>query len=115
MSPMHELSITREILNIALAEAEKHGARRLTAIHIQIGQLSGIVPESVQFYLDMLAQGTIAEGVKLQATIVPITARCPTCDATFPVEALQFTCPTCGGPLALLTGQELQIESIEVE
>jgi len=115
MSPMHELSITREILHIALAEAEKHGAKRLTAINLQIGQLSGIVPESVQFYLDMLAQGTIAEGVQLKATIVPVTARCPTCDATFPVEELQFTCPTCEGPLALLTGQELQIESIEVE
>ena len=112
---MHELSITREILHIALAEAEKHGAKRLTAINLQIGQLSGIVPESVQFYLDMLAQGTIAEGVQLKATIVPVTARCPTCDATFPVEELQFTCPTCSGPLALLTGQELQIASIEVE
>jgi len=31
------------------------------------------------------------------------------------VEELQFTCPTCEGPLALLTGQELQVESIEVE
>jgi len=112
---MHELAITREILNIALDEARKHGAKRITAIHLKVGALTQVVPECVEFYLEILAKGTIAEGAKLETTIVPLTAHCEKCDLTFPVEDYCFLCPRCGGAASVASGRELYIESLEVE
>jgi len=62
---MHEPAITRNILDIALNEAEKYGAKRIVAIHLRVGPLTQVVPKCVKFYLEFLAKGTIAEGVKL--------------------------------------------------
>jgi hydrogenase nickel incorporation protein HypA/HybF len=112
---MHEMAITQSLLEISLAEAAKAGAGRVTVIRLKVGALTGIVPDSVAFYLDMLAKGTPAEGARLVAEVVPVTARCPACDHTFPVEDLVFLCPRCGGPAQLATGRELAVESLEVD
>ncbi len=115
METMHEMSITQSLLDVALAEAAKAGAKRITAINVRIGALTGIVEESVAMYLDLLAKDTPAEGVHLVATVVPVTAHCVACDLTFPVDDLAFVCPKCGGMAQAATGRELFIESLEVE
>lgn len=112
---MHELVITQSILDIALNEAEKHSAERIVAIHLKVGALTQVVPECVEFYLGVLAKGTIAEGARLKTTIVPLTARCEKCDLIFPVEGFCFLCPRCGGATSVASGRELYIESLEVE
>lgn len=112
---MHEMAITESLVEIALAEAEKAGAKRIAAVHLKIGALTGIVPESVEFYMGMVAKGTKAEGARLITTLLPVTAHCPACGSDFSVDDLVFLCPTCGGPGQVVTGRELLIESIEVE
>jgi hydrogenase nickel incorporation protein HypA/HybF len=112
---MHEMSITQSLLEIALAEAAKSGAKRITAINLQIGALTGVVEESVAMYLEFLAKDTPAEGVRLVVTAMPVSARCPSCDFTFSVEDLVFVCPRCGGMAQVVTGRELFMESLEVE
>ncbi len=42
---MHEPAITRNILDIALNEAEKYGAKRIVAIHLRVGPLTQVVPK----------------------------------------------------------------------
>jgi hydrogenase nickel incorporation protein HypA/HybF len=114
-SELHEMSITQSLLDLAMVEAEKARATRITAIHLRIGVLTGVVAESVSFYLDFLAKGTPAEGAKLVATVVPVTARCTACGTTFPADDLIFTCPECGGKAQVAGGRELFMESLEVE
>lgn len=109
------MAITESLVEIAVAEAQKAGARRVTAINLKIGALTGIVPESVTFYMDLVAKGTLAEGARLATTVLPVTAHCPACDAGFAVEDLVFLCPKCGGPGQVVTGRELLIESLEIE
>ena len=68
---MHELSITEHLLDRCLREAEaRHGAR-IRTIRLCIGPLRGIVPDCIQVYLDMLAEGTAAEGARIEAEILP--------------------------------------------
>ena len=64
---MHELSITEHLLDDCIREARKQNASRIRVIRLVIGQLKGIVPDCIQIYLDMLAEGTIAEGARIEA------------------------------------------------
>ena len=73
---MHELPITESILEIAIRHAEKAGAKRITDIHLVIGQLSSIVDESVSFYWDIISKDTIAEGAELHFRRVQIQMLC---------------------------------------
>ena len=47
---MHELSVTENILKTSLEYADREHAVKVTAINLNIGQLSSIVDDSVQFY-----------------------------------------------------------------
>jgi hydrogenase nickel incorporation protein HypA/HybF len=113
---MHELSITESLLQVALAAAEKHGAKKITRIRIVVGELSQVAPLSVQFYLDILGKGTVAEGAQLETTHVPLRAACEACGEQFAVAAYRFACPKCGaGDTTLVSGREMYLDSIEVE
>ena len=113
---MHELSITESILKIALQHAEQAGAKRITQLNLVIGELSGVVGESVQFYWDMIAQDTIAEGSKLHFECVPASLRCLNCEHVFPMDGRSYMCPECGESRGVAAGgDDFRLESIEVE
>ncbi len=114
---MHELAVTESILHIALDEAARHGAQRLTAIHLVVGELTGYVPDSIQFYFDVLSQDTPAAGAVLAVRRVPARVRCASCQADYAPEAgLLWLCPACGGLGGeVISGQELLVESINVD
>lgn len=78
---MHELSLTQALLDTALRHAQRAGARKINALHVQVGALSGIVAESVRFYFDFVSQGTLAEGARLNIEMTPPSARCRVCGA----------------------------------
>jgi hydrogenase nickel insertion protein HypA len=78
---MHELSITRSLLDQALAEAEKHGAKGIGRIRLLLGESGGVVPDCVQFYFDEMKKGTAAAEAELEFKRVPLRIRCPKCGA----------------------------------
>jgi hydrogenase nickel incorporation protein HypA/HybF len=113
---MHELSVTEEILRVAVEHAERAQARRITDIHLVVGNLSTIVDDSVQFYFDFLSPDTIAAGAKLHFTRVPACLRCRQCGHEFEPQAMDWRCPTCGALGGdVLTGREFYLDSLEVE
>ena len=113
---MHELAITHSMLDIVLERAKESGARKVEAINLVIGELSGFVEESVRFYFDFLAKNTIAEGAALNFKPVSPRARCRSCDQPFELGELYWSCPQCGGSdIEITAGKELFIESIDIE
>ncbi len=78
---MHELSITRSLLDQALGEAEKHGAKHISRIRLLLGEGGSVVPDCVRFYFDEMKKGTAAEGAELEFKTVPLRIRCPKCGA----------------------------------
>ena len=113
---MHELDITQSMIDIVLEQAEKAGAERVETIKLVIGELSGYVEESVQFYFDFLVKGTLAEGATLSFTSVPAQARCRNCARVFNLKEFDWSCPDCGqDSIEITAGKELFVESIEVE
>ena len=113
---MHELSVTQSVLDLALEYAGRASAKRITHINLVIGELSGIVDESVQFYFDFVSKGTLAEGAQLAFEWQPACLRCRACGHEFALEDGNWACPACqslGGEF--IAGRELYMDSIEVE
>jgi hydrogenase nickel incorporation protein HypA/HybF len=113
---MHELSITQSILDISLRHAEQVNARRIVGINLLIGKFSSVVDDSVQFYWDMIAEGTIAEGATLHFERIPAEMTCRDCNTTFAPTDSTFECPACLSPRVYISkGTEMRVESIDVE
>lgn len=112
---MHELSVTQSVLDIALRHADEAGAKRITRLNLVVGDLSSIVDESVQFYWDIISEGTIAEGADLHFERVPGTLRCLACGHTFSLNE-DFVCPACGEKqVVAVGGDDFRLDSIEIE
>ena len=115
-SAMHELSVTENILNIALTHAEKSSASRVTDIFLVIGQLSSIVDDSVQFYWDFVSENTICSGAKLHFQRKPARFLCSSCNNEFQIKDELTSCPSCGGmQITITSGEEFYVDSIEIE
>jgi len=116
VSYMHELAVTQNILEIALRHAEKANAQRITQLNLVIGELAGIVDDSVQFYWDIITRDTIAEGSQLHFDRRTAVLRCTQCGHTFPLNSQEYRCPICGDHRVIACGgDEFRLESIEVE
>jgi hydrogenase nickel incorporation protein HypA/HybF len=112
---MHELAVTESILEIATQTAKEHAATKVTDIYLRLGQLSSIVDESVQFYWDIISQGTLAEGAELHFTHVPARLRCKDCGTEFELTEELTPCPACQSiTLEIIQGEEFQVDSIEI-
>lgn len=112
---MHELSVTQNILDIALRYAEKLEADQITDIYLVIGQLSSIVDDSIQFYWELIAKETIAEHAQLHFQRRSAEFRCNHCHQTYAMTA-DLKCPYCdSSDVQIIVGDEFYLEAIEVE
>ncbi len=103
-------------LQLALDRAREAQASKVYCIRLRVGELSGVVPDSLQFAFEALTPGTAAEGAKLDIEHVPARFWCAQCQREFVVEDTFPECPDCHVPSGeLRTGRELEIASLEVE
>jgi hydrogenase nickel incorporation protein HypA/HybF len=113
---MHELAVTESLLEIALRHARQQNARRITGLYLVLGQWSSMVDDSIQFYWDIICDGTIAKGATLHFRRVPVVLTCQDCGKEYQPASEEFACPNCGGTHAKVkTGEEFYLESIEVD
>jgi hydrogenase nickel incorporation protein HypA/HybF len=75
---MHELSIALSIVEMASEQAAQRSVE-ISAIHIRVGELSGVVKEALLFCYPLACEGTPLEGSKLvvqdvQGTQLEVTA-----------------------------------------
>ncbi len=113
---MHELAVTENLLDIALRHGKSAGAKKITDLYLVIGPLSSIIDESVQFYWDILAKETIAEGAKLHFKRTQCKFICLDCNQEFLLKEGNYFCPYCGSINGkILSGDEFYLESIDIE
>ena len=113
---MHEYSITQSIVQISNEEALKHEAKKITEIRLKIGELSGLVPESLQIYFEMISQGTLCEGAKIVVEKIAIRFMCNDCGNESGVVGGIYKCPKCDSKnIKIINGNEYMIDSMEVE
>lgn len=111
---MHELSITQRVLEIALRHANE--GYHITDLYLVIGRLSSIVDDSIQFYWNIISEGTNAEGSKLHFRRIPAVMLCRDCGQQYELGTHNLSCPRCGSStIRLVSGDEFYLEAIDVE
>lgn len=110
---MHELSLSGAIVNTVV----KHAAgRRVSVVNLRIGRLRQVVPDTLEFYFGFTASGTVCAGARLEQELVPAVLRCAVCDTQWEIDFPVFRCISCGGAdVEVVSGQEFEVESIDVE
>ena len=110
---MHELAIAESVVQIA----DRHASgRRVTKVYVKVGHLRQVVPSALAFSFELVAQGTQVEDAELALEGVPVTGRCRECGAECHPAGFPLQCPACGGfDLEILQGEELYVESLELE
>jgi hydrogenase nickel incorporation protein HypA/HybF len=113
---MHELSIAMNLVQIAEEAARKAGASQVTVLYLRVGVLSAIVPEALRFGFEIVTDGTMLAGARLEIEEVPVRIFCEHCAAEADLPNPQiFCCPTCQRPTGhMVQGRELELTSLEV-
>lgn len=110
---MHELSVASAIVATAVKHAEGNA---VTVVTVRTGRLRQVVPESLEFYWDIVTRGTVCDGARLDLEVVPAVLACGACAHEWEIEAPLFRCPACDETdVAVVRGNELEVESIEIE
>jgi hydrogenase nickel incorporation protein HypA/HybF len=113
---MHELSVTQQVLNIAVSKASEAGATTIKSINLVIGDMSSIVDDCVQFYFDLLSRDSIARGARLTFRRVPMKVHCRKCGHEFTPVGENWQCSQCGEwDVEIISGKDFYLESLEVE
>ncbi|MGH3144359.1 MAG: hydrogenase maturation nickel metallochaperone HypA [Rubrobacter sp.] len=110
---MHELSIAESVVQVASHHA---AGRRVTKVYLKVGHLRQVVPSALAFSFELVAHGTPVEGAELEMEEVPAVGVCKACGEETRLAAFPLVCDSCGGfDLEIMEGEELLVESLEME
>ena len=113
---MHEMGIMSGVLDSVNAAAQNAQAECVTKIILNIGEMTEIIQDSLEFAFQVMSEGTLSEGAELVIKTVTPHSICLDCGHEFNHDRFHRTCPECGSYSTSMTrGRELDIESIEVD
>ena len=109
---MHEMGITQSIVAIV---AEQAAGRKVTRVTLEIGKLAAIMPDAIRFCFDVVAKGSALDGAVLDIIEVPGRARCLDCGGDLVLTEIFERCSCGSRRLERISGEELNIKSMEME
>jgi len=110
---MHELSIVTSIIKTAEKEVETIGSGQIAEIYLEIGKLSGVEIQSLNFIWELCANGTVLQDSKVTIMEPEGSAICAECDTEFKLEKIYDSCPKCHSPFKnIISGKELKIKKL---
>ena len=111
---MHEVSIIQNVIEIVTQKAIENKLTKIKNISLRIGELSGVMSESLKFAFDSCIKGTMLEESTLGIEIVNALGECKDCNLEFPIEHFNKLCPSCNKFCTnIVRGYELYINTIE--
>lgn len=121
---MHEFSMTSQIVQNVLAEAEKRKAKKVTEVHVVIGKLTFLGSEQVRFAYEALTKGTIMEGSSLIIEEQEGVVKCNHCGFEgsfhYPDDPMHhehmplLKCPKCGNVVNIVSGSDCTVKSVKM-
>jgi len=113
---MHELSIVANLFEILEEKAKEQKAKKIVMVKLQVGTLSGVVPEFLETAFNIYKKDTLADKARLEIKKIPLRVQCQKCRTEMVKDDFVFICSKCGAKeLKTLSGTELLLEKIELE
>lgn len=110
---MHELSIAVNIVDIVNDEAKKANSSTVSEVEIEIGSMSGVIIDALNFAMEEAIKNSILTNAKLKFIEITAEATCSKCDYHFEVDDFFAVCPKCGSfETDIIKGKELKIKKI---
>lgn len=112
---MHELSIAHAIVT-TVVNALPSPAPRVLQVRLRVGELSGIVPQALEFAYDVAAVDTPLADAALVIERCSVVVHCPRCGDQTLGSTRDFRCPGCRQPCGnVVGGKELEILDITLD
>ncbi len=124
---MHEFSAACAIVDAALQAAESYNVKRITAVNVEVGEFTFLIPEQLQFNFEIASKKTLAENAALNINLVRGRIKCDDCgyegeaqdEENLPPAVAVFAtlkCPSCQSSATTITGgKDFVISNIEAE
>lgn len=110
---MHELSIAMSIVEIAEENVRQSEISSVSEISIEVGGLSGVVEEALEFAMDEAVKNTVLKDAKRTIIRIPGKVKCLACFHEFEVDDIFSPCPVCGSfENDVIAGKELRVKSM---
>jgi len=113
---LHELSLVEALVEQAVAAARENApGKKINAVDVDVGELSGAVPELLRDLYPMVAEGTVLEGSRLCVKKIKARFECGECGKKFGRQDIAG-CPQCGSMnVDMLRGREIRLTAIDVD
>jgi len=122
---MHEASIGQSIVKTVLAEAEKQNAVKVDSVEIEIGELTFLGQDQVEFWIKTGFESTIAENAEIKFKKIKGRIKCKKCgyagditvkeDPQYHMLLPSFSCPQCNSAEVTITaGKDAFIRTIKI-
>lgn len=114
---MHEMALTRDVVDIVLEEARAAGAAEVRTVYLTIGYVRDIVEDLFEQCFAWMARGTAAEHAELVITRVPLTVRCNECGRVYHIDVhdeATWACACGAKTYQLETGMEFFVNGLDV-
>jgi hydrogenase nickel incorporation protein HypA/HybF len=110
---MHEMALAEGILSVVLDAAGDEPVRK---VDLLVGTLQLVAPQSLHTSLEILSEGTAAENATVHIQEILARFRCNKCKAESAANQPLLQCGQCGSTdLAVISGDELLVDSVELE
>ncbi|MGI8912869.1 MAG: hydrogenase maturation nickel metallochaperone HypA [Chloroflexota bacterium] len=110
---MHEMGLAEGILAVVLDVGEGQPVRR---VQLRVGRLQRVVPDSLQFSFQLLAEETPAAQALLEIVDVPARWRCSRCATESDFAAPPVLCAYCGASEGkIVAGDEILVDAVELD
>jgi hydrogenase nickel incorporation protein HypA/HybF len=113
---MHELSIALSIIEGVEEELARRPNAQVSAVHLKLGPLSGVVKDALLFSYELACEGTPLNRSRLEIEEIPVVLYCPICRQQQPAVSMQcLCCAVCDTPSAdIRRGSELEVFALEL-
>jgi hydrogenase nickel incorporation protein HypA/HybF len=112
---MHEFASTQELANLVLAECEKAKLSKPTQVVVELGSLTSMKAEAIQFYFEAIkSEEPRLRQCRLEIKEVQAKLHCSACGAETEVEdPYLLYCPRCPqAPVEIVCGKDFCLKSI---
>jgi hydrogenase nickel incorporation protein HypA/HybF len=108
---VHELAVMQGVVDQVTGRL---GETRVTAVHLTIGKLSGVVPAAIRFCFELATAGTTMDGAELEIDEPGGRASCRTCGLEFGLDYPILLCPCGSADVRVIGGEEMLIKLVRV-